>query len=64
MSDGDTRKVDEKSLKDPGKMMVPFAKFKSFQRSDQIWVICGILFLIILMNVVFYDGTGPVTPAP
>ena len=29
MSDGDTRKVDEKSLKDPAKMMVPFAKFKS-----------------------------------
>ncbi|WP_419921803.1 hypothetical protein [Candidatus Poriferisodalis sp.] len=56
MSDGDTRKIDKKSLKDPAGMMVPLAKFRSFQRSDQIWVIGGILFLIILMNVVFYGG--------
>ena len=56
MSDGDTRKIDEKSLRDPARMMVPFAKFKSFQRSDQIWVLGGLLFLIVLINVVFSGG--------
>lgn len=58
MSDGDTRKIDETSLKDPAKMMVPFAKFKSFQRSDKIWVLGGLLFLVILINVVFSQGGG------
>lgn len=58
MSDGDTRKVDEKSLQDPYKMMVPFAKFKSFQFADKLWVLGGLLFLIILINIVFSGGGG------
>ncbi len=58
MSDGDTRKVDQKSLDDPNKMMVPFAKFKSFQFADKLWVLGGLLFLIILINVVFSGGGG------
>jgi len=36
MSDGDTRKVNEKVLKDPGAQWRPMEKFRSFQRSDQI----------------------------
>ena len=58
MSDGDTRNVNEKSLQDPSKMMAPLAKFRSFQRSDQIWVIGGLLFLIVLINIVFAGGGG------
>ena len=58
MSDGDTRKVDEKSLQDPYRMMVPFAKFKSFQFADKLWVLGGLLFLIVLINIVFSGGGG------
>lgn len=58
MSDADTRKVDGKSLEDPHKMMVPFAKFKSFEFADKLWVLGGLLFLIILINIVFSGGTG------
>lgn len=56
MSDGDTRKVNEKAFTDPSQMMMPFAKFRSFKRADQIWSLAGILFLIVLLNVVFYKG--------
>ncbi|WP_419551585.1 hypothetical protein [Candidatus Poriferisodalis sp.] len=58
MSDADTRKVDETSLQDPSKMMVPFAKFKSFQFADKLWVLGGLLFLIVLINIVFSGGGG------
>lgn len=58
MSDGDTRKIDEKSLEDPHKMMVPFAKFKSFEFADKLWVLGGLLFLIVLINIVFSGGGG------
>lgn len=58
MSDGDTRQANEQVLNDPNKMWVPFAKFKSFQRSDKIWVFAGLLFLVILLNVVFYEGSA------
>lgn len=58
MSDADTRKVDGKAIEDPNKMMVPFAKFKSFQFADKLWVLGGLLFLIILINIVFSGGTG------
>ena len=58
MSDGDTREIDEKSLRDPARMMVPFAKFKSFQFADKLWVLGGLLFLIVLINVVFSGGGG------
>lgn len=56
MSDGDTRKVDGKSMEDPYKMMIPFEKFKSFQFADKLWVLGGLLFLIILINIVFSGG--------
>ena len=59
MSDGDTRKVDEKSLRDPARMMVPFAKFRSFELADKLWVLGGLLFLIVVINIVFStSGTG------
>ncbi|WP_419842324.1 hypothetical protein [Candidatus Poriferisodalis sp.] len=58
MSDGDSRKVDEKSLQDPNRMMVPFAKFRSFGFADKLWVLGGLLFLIILINIVFSGGGG------
>ncbi len=57
-SNADTRKVDGKALEDPYKMMVPFAKFKSFQFADKLWVLAGLLFLIVLINVVFSGGGG------
>ncbi len=56
MSDADTRKVDGKAIEDPHKMMVPFAKFKSFEFADKLWVLGGLLFLIILINIVFSGG--------
>jgi hypothetical protein len=56
MSDGDTRKVNEKALKDPGEQWRPMAKFKSFQKNDQIWVLVGIGLLILTMNIVFGLG--------
>jgi hypothetical protein len=56
MSDGDTRKVNEQALKDPGEQWKPMGKFKSFQKNDQIWVLVGIGLLIITMNLVFGLG--------
>jgi len=61
MSDGDTRKVNEKALKDPGEQWRPMSKFKSFQKNDQIWVFVGLGLLILAMNLVF--GLGNDTPA-
>ena len=56
MSDGNTRKVNEAALKDPGEQWRPMAKFKSFQKNDQIWVLVGIGLLILIMNRVFGLG--------
>ncbi len=56
MSDGDTRKVDERALRDPNSQWAPFAKFKSFKRADQMWAIGGLIFLIIIINIVFATG--------
>ena len=56
MSDGDTRKVNEKVLKDPGAQWRPMEKFRSFQRSDQIWVFIGLGLLILTLNIVFGFG--------
>ena len=56
MSDGNTRKVNEAALKDPGEQWRPMAKFKSFQKNDQIWVLVGIGLLILTMNIVFGLG--------
>ena len=58
MSDGDTRKIDGKALDDPAKMMMPLAKFRSFRRADQIWVLGAVVFLIVLINIVFSSGGG------
>ncbi len=63
MSDGDTRKVNEKALKDPNAQWVPLEKFKGFSKSDQIWVLVGLAVLIIILNVAFGTGGGPSTPA-
>ena len=56
MSDGDTREVNDKVMNDRRKLMVPGALFKSFSRSDQIWVVGAIIFLIVLINIVFAGG--------
>ena len=56
MSDGDTRKVNEKVLKDPGAQWKPMEKFRSFERADQIWVLIGIGLLILTLNIVFGFG--------
>ncbi len=56
MSDGDTRKVNEKVLKDPAAQWKPMEKFRSFERIDQIWVLIGIGLLILTLNIVFGFG--------
>ena len=56
MSDGDTRKVNEKVLKDPNAQWKPFEKFRSFERIDQIWVFIGLGILIVPLNIVFGLG--------
>jgi len=56
MSDGDTRKVNEKVLKDPAEMWRPLEKFRSFERIDQIWVFIGLGLLILTLNLVFGFG--------
>ena len=56
MSDGDTRKVNENVHKDPGAQWRPMEKFRSFQRSDQIWAIIGLGLLILTLNIVFGFG--------
>jgi len=56
MSDGDTRKVNEKVLKDPNAQWRPMEKFRSFQRADQIWVFIGLGLLILTLNIVFGFG--------
>ena len=56
MSDGDTRKVNEKVLKDPNAQWKPFEKFRSFERIDQIWVFIGLGILIVTLNIVFGLG--------
>ena len=56
MSDGDTRKVNEKVLKDPHAQWKPLEKFRSFERIDQIWVFIGIGLLILTLNIVFGLG--------
>jgi len=56
MSDGDTRKVNEKVLKDPNAQWKPFEKFRSFERIDQIWVFIGLGILIVTLNLVFGLG--------
>tara|TARA_B100001750_G_C15284636_1_gene484208 strand:+ start:369 stop:590 length:222 start_codon:yes stop_codon:yes gene_type:complete len=58
MSDGDTRKVNEKVLKDPAAQWKPMEKFRSFERADQIWVFIGIGLLILTLNIVFGFGNS------
>jgi len=58
MSDGDTRKVNEAVLKDPSAKWKPMEQFRSFQKSDQIWVLVGIGLLILTLNIVFGFGNS------
>ena len=61
-NNGDTRAVNKAAFKDPNKMWVPLEKFRSFTRSDQLWVLAGLAILIIVLNLVF--GLGGENPAP
>lgn len=54
--DGDTRKVDSGTLTNKKRLDdVPLAKFRSFQRSDQFWVIAGLLALLVIISVFLGD---------
>ena len=58
MADGDTRKVNEKVLKDPNAKWKPMEQFRGFEKTDQIWVLVGIGLLILTMNIVFGFGNS------
>ena len=58
MSDGDTRKVNEKVLKDPNAKWKPMEQFRGCEKTDQIWVLVGIGLLILTMNIVFGFGNS------
>ena len=59
---GDTRKVNQAAFRDPNAMFVPLEKFRSFTRADRLWVLGGLVFLIILLNLVFGTGNGSTVP--
>lgn len=53
---GDTRGVNEDVLSNKrAQDMKPLGKFRSFSRSDQIWVIAGLLVLMIVISVFLGD---------
>ena len=58
MSDGDTRKVNEKVLKDPNAKWKPMEQYRGFEKTDKIWVLVCIGMMIMKKNIVFGFGNS------